>query len=529
MVEARIPEPDLAAPPDQALSLGSIDYPGGFYSEQAPIHLKFICALNGVPTPSIDTGFSYCELGCGTGDTTCLLAATNDAGRFVGIDLSATHIEAANGMAREGELHNVRFINADILNLDPDSLPEFDFVTLHGLYSWVPEAVQRAIRRFLGDKLRPGGVAYVSYNAMPGWGSVEGLRRYFIDTVPHRNGTLIERTRAALQDLKRFCDSSTPYFQNNPCAAAVVSRLMDADIRYVAHEYLAESWTPLHFADVARQMSEVGLHFVGSGRVIENLLEHSVRPEFIEPLQQQADLIARESLRDFIQNRFFRGDVFIKAAPRSQPVGGDELLRDMLFGLIAAPVQIPAEIELPDAPALRFEGEWFEQLKRRLGFHALSLSELLADDALRRCPPQDLVDGIKLLSSGGMLIPFARHAVTPARGPVERIQVVPRLNRLRLARHDWSQPGLVLGSPVTGSGVVLNGLEAAMLTASQRDEALSWLVPEMQARGVPIKSIRDGTRVEGEAALRDALAEALGQFHRHKLPKLAYLGIVEGA
>ena len=60
-------------------SLGSIDYPAGFYHQLAPVHLNYICALNGVRGPNLSAPFNYCELRCGAGETTNVLAAANPA------------------------------------------------------------------------------------------------------------------------------------------------------------------------------------------------------------------------------------------------------------------------------------------------------------------------------------------------------------------------------------------------------------------------------------------------------------------
>jgi SAM-dependent methyltransferase len=151
-----------------ALSLEGVEYPAGFYHEQAPVHLGYVCALNGIRGPSVADGFTYCELACGAGETTCILVAANPGGHCIGIDLSSVHIARASELAQAGRVGNARFIQADILSLDVRSLPDLDFVTLHGLYSWVSPEVRAAIHDFIAQKLKPGGVVYISYNAMPG-------------------------------------------------------------------------------------------------------------------------------------------------------------------------------------------------------------------------------------------------------------------------------------------------------------------------------------------------------------------------
>src|SRR5206468_4300575 len=85
---------------------------------------------------------------------------------FVGVDLAPAAIERATAEAKSLGLSNVRFHCADLLEWPPDG--PFDYVIAHGLFSWVPEPVRLRLLRLCRDHLAPHGVAYVSYNALPG-------------------------------------------------------------------------------------------------------------------------------------------------------------------------------------------------------------------------------------------------------------------------------------------------------------------------------------------------------------------------
>src|SRR6185436_12341439 len=50
-------------------------------------------------------------------------------------------------------------------------LPRFDYIVAHGVYSWIDATGREDVRRFIDRHLAPGGLVYVSYNAMPGWAS----------------------------------------------------------------------------------------------------------------------------------------------------------------------------------------------------------------------------------------------------------------------------------------------------------------------------------------------------------------------
>ena len=153
-----------------------------------------VAALNGfAPPPAED--FDYCELGSGNGDTTATLAAACPRARFVGVDINPEHVAFARGLARRGGLGNVRFLERDFEALARDALPDFDFVTAHGLLSWISPAKRRALIAFAAAKLKPGGLLYVSYNALPGWAAVEPLRRLMLESSAGVAGSSLERAR----------------------------------------------------------------------------------------------------------------------------------------------------------------------------------------------------------------------------------------------------------------------------------------------------------------------------------------------
>ena len=300
-------EPDGA----EGSGLDAIDYPAIFFHQQAPAHIDYIAALNGRQRPSGDAApTAYCELGCGPGLTVCLLAASDPDGAYYGLDKSEAHIEWANALAARSGLKNAHFICADLAQHDHTTLPDFDFVSMHGLYAWVPGFVKDAIHALLTTKLKPGGLAYVSYNTMPGWGTIAPMRRFFLDHAQKSAGDPISQAEAALEILRGFREKKAPLFEENPLLAQLLDSLAEASMNYVAHEFLSESWTPLYFADVAADMAAAGLDFVGDGDTIENLEAHAMDEAFVETFAAMPDRLEREALKDFINNRTFRRDIY---------------------------------------------------------------------------------------------------------------------------------------------------------------------------------------------------------------------------
>ena len=122
----------------------------GYFRTQAPSHLGLACLLGGVASPvaAFRDEFRYLELGCGQGFGALALAAGNPGWRATGVDFNPAHIAAARALAAEAELENVAFLEADLATLAVDeavhAVPEADMVSLHGVWSWVSDASERA-------------------------------------------------------------------------------------------------------------------------------------------------------------------------------------------------------------------------------------------------------------------------------------------------------------------------------------------------------------------------------------------------
>ena len=499
-----------------------VDYPAGFSPNQAPVHLGYVCALNGVKGPDPAGAYRYCEIGCGTGKTVNVLAAANPDAEFLGIDINPRHIDEALTLARGGELSNARFLAADIAGPEVGDLPTFDFITLHGVYAWVAPAVRRAIRDFIAEKLSPGGVVYLSYNALPGWGGIAQMQRYFHERAARSDGEPVEVAKVILDELETLREKKAPFFLVNPSAGAVLEQIRKQDLRYVVHEFLAGDWCPMAFADVAGAMAAAGLAYVGDAQIIENFVDHAVPEEFPGFLKAIPDRMARESAKDFITNRFFRADVYMRSSAAARQAAAGDRLGSVLFGTEKTSRELADTIEICDG-RVKIEGAYFDRLKDILAAAPLSL-----DDITERCDlaggrPEPLVEALKLLTAGRQLLPFARRGEALAERPWRRVSASSPLNRLLLREPLVSS--VVVASPVAGTGIRIEPFEACLLLALESDDPVSTALTELERRRVTLK--RGDAVLETEAAQREALAKFLPQFASHKAPKLAALGVVE--
>jgi predicted O-methyltransferase YrrM len=196
-----------------------LEYIPGFYREQSPTHLNLACVLNGVTPVDTALPFTYLELGFGRGLSLNTLAAANPNGDFYGIDFNPAHVAGARQLAQAASLENVTLLERsfEALALQEDAdIPECDFITLHGIYTWVTAENQQHIIAIINRYLKPGGIVYVSYNALPGTCPTLPLQRMMVDHAALQHLPSDGRIRAATDFMERLSRQPIGYFGSTP-------------------------------------------------------------------------------------------------------------------------------------------------------------------------------------------------------------------------------------------------------------------------------------------------------------------------
>jgi len=140
-------------------------YPGLPFSQTHPDRLATIAALYGLPAAPPGR-CRVLELGCGQGGNLIPMAYVLPESTFLGLDASRSAVAKGREQIAALGLTNVNLVNVDLL--DASDLGTYDYVVAHGVYSWVPPSVQERVLAIASEVLAPNGVAYVSYNALPG-------------------------------------------------------------------------------------------------------------------------------------------------------------------------------------------------------------------------------------------------------------------------------------------------------------------------------------------------------------------------
>ncbi len=318
-----------------------IEYTGDFFPHLAPAWMRYIATTNGCEAPSIEGRFTACDLGCGKGVSTLILAANHPSGEFHGCDISAPHIAFADRVKSRSGIANAHFHASSFGELLEADLPPFDFITLHGVYSWVPPAVREEVHALIRKCLAPNGLVMVSYNAQPGWAPIQPLRVLLRETARRQTGDSAERVRKALVYLQAMAREGAGYFAASPAAARQVARIAADDVRYVIHEYLAEQGDPFHFQEVATAMRGVGLEYAGSMTARDNDTQWALPANFARLLDADAPVDAVEMHRDFVRNTTFRRDLYAARATGCRAPPTLAAMSGITFALTNLPSALP--------------------------------------------------------------------------------------------------------------------------------------------------------------------------------------------
>ena len=264
------------------------------------------------------------------------------------------HVEHARRLAAEVGAGNARFHAADFATAVDLDLPPFDYVVAHGVYSWVDTRAQRALRRFVDRHLKPGGLLFVSYNAMPGRADDVPFQRLAHALGQAFAGDSVERYSAASAVIGKLADARVPAITWSSALRQVTDSPGSYPPAYLAHEYLVAAWQPLWATEVRAAMAEIGLTSVGSATLIENFDAFVLGQKARDLLAGFEDDDLQEMLRDFFISQRFRRDVFIRDGQR---LDDDEQRRRLLsstFALSCPPGEVTYATATP-AGKLRFD------------------------------------------------------------------------------------------------------------------------------------------------------------------------------
>jgi SAM-dependent methyltransferase len=323
------------------VSYNDVPYPGAAVTTTHPAQMSAMARLFGM-RPAPPERCRVLELGCGDGANLVPMAYGLPGSEFIGIDLSVRHVEAAADLVRQVGLANARFVAMDIRDMTTLGGP-FDYILCHGVFSWVAADVREAILAGCRDMLAPEGVAFVSYNALPGWhmrGIVRELMVYHARnfTSPEER---VEQARAIVQFVDeasgRIAEASggTSAFHEH---MAIERKLLESrPDYYVLHEFLEGENRAFYLHEFVEALAPHGLQYLADSS-FSSMLPTNLPADIGETLESIApDNVRLEQYRDFLTNRLFRQSLICGETVRLERRLDVATLAEMYFRLGAPP------------------------------------------------------------------------------------------------------------------------------------------------------------------------------------------------
>ena len=287
-----------------------VAYPTTLFAQTHPERMAVLARLAGLD-PVHPARARILEIGGGTCMNLLSLATIWPGCEAHGFDLSEVAIARGQTFAEAAGLANVTLAVEDI-QLAHERYPPgvFDYVIVHGVYAWVPDHVRAATMALVAHVLSARGVAFVSYNCMPGGHIRLIMREMLLDQV----GEIADPDEkiAATRD---FLEAYAKPDEGDETLATLLRQQAEAMLKrpdaVLFHDELGECYNPQRLLEVIEDGARHGLRFLtdaGRNRHLDGFL-----PDGAElPGDPDRTVALAASRDDYAALRYFRQTLFVR-------------------------------------------------------------------------------------------------------------------------------------------------------------------------------------------------------------------------
>ncbi|MQA40929.1 class I SAM-dependent methyltransferase [Rugamonas aquatica] len=503
--------------------VADIGYTYGYYDWVNPLRVKLALLKAGLVLPNTATA---CELGFGQGVSVNIHGASSPI-RWYGTDFNPAQASYAQELAACVEDGPRLYDQSFAEFCGRDDLPDFDFIALHGIWSWISDENRAVIVDFVRRKLKTGGVLYISYNTQPGFASmvpVRNLMTQHASVMAPAGAGAVAKVDGAIAFTNRLMATNPLFARLNPQIAERLKKMESHDRHYLAHEYFNRDWLPMSFADMAGWLSEAKLDFACSAAYSELVPALQITPEQHAFISEIPDEVLRESVFDFMICQQFRRDYWVKGKRRLQAIEYAEQLRAHRVILCerADAIKLTATGALGEGT---LNASIYPPLINLLSDHAVrSIGDIEAALRGQGITLAQIHEACLLLADKGALANAQDPSVAAARRPQTEL-LNQRLRRQ--ARGDGEVSGLA--SPVTGAGVAVNRFQQLFISAMAegRQQPSEWAYHAWQVLKASQQTItKQGVTLVGDEENLAELSSQASEFRDQRLPLLRALGVV---
>ncbi|WP_353485340.1 class I SAM-dependent methyltransferase [Haliscomenobacter sp.] len=496
--------------------VADIGYTYGYYLELNPQRVKLAFLNTGLVAPEFGTA---CELGFGQGLSANMHAAASVCS-WHGTDFNP----AQAGFAQE--LTSVSGANAHLYDeafaeFAKRDLPEFDYIGLHGIWSWVSDENCAVIVDFIRRKLKVGGVLYISYNTLPGWGTFAPMRHLMTEhaEVIGADGVgIVSRIDGALDFTEKLLATNPLFARANPLVNEKIKQIKGQNRHYLAHEYFNRDWHPMHFGTMAEWLEPAKLTYACSANYLDYVEAVNLTAEQQAFLKDIHDPMFKQTVRDFMVNQQFRKDYWVKGARRSTALEQAQGLRDQRLVLTAHRPDVSLKVTGALGEATLTEKVYAPVLDMMADHKIRNLGQIEQSVKDTGITFAQLIQVVLVLCNNGTFSAVQDDtAISKAQNYTAKLNT-----HLMLKARSSNEIGF-LASPVTGGGVGVGRFHQLFMLALQQgkkkpEDWAAFVAQILTAQGQKI--VKEGKPLE---TAEEHLAELTAQAHEFTVKQLHIL------
>ncbi|UOD50411.1 methyltransferase regulatory domain-containing protein [Orrella daihaiensis] len=500
--------------------VADIGYTYGYYTELNPLRARLALIQSGIAPPAANG--ASCELGFGQGVSVNMHAAAT-ASSWWATDFNPSQAGFAQSLAQHSGAAAQLSDEAFEEFCNRDDLPMFDFIGLHGIWSWISDDNRAVIVDFVQKRLKVGGVLYISYNTLPGWAAFAPMRHlmtHHASVVGSSGAGIVSRIDGAIDFAEKLLATNPLFARANPQVGERIKKLKEQNRHYLAHEYFNRDWHPMHFDTLMQWLEPAKVQFAGSANYLDYVDALNLSKEQQELLASISDPMFKESVRDFMINQQFRKDYWVKGKRSLSALERLEALRQekVLLTTPRADIALKATGSLGEATLTE---SIYNPILDLLADHQVkSIGEL--EQALAKQNANvnlgQLLQAILVLAGLGHV--YSAQDDATATKASKQTQALNK-HLMQLARS--SQDITVLASPVTGGGLPVSRFGQLFLLslASGKKEPKQWAEDawhwlEIQGQ----RLLKEGKTLETKEDNLKELTEQAQTFATKQLPIL---------
>ncbi len=501
--------------------VADIGYTYGYYLELNPQRVKLAFLNAGLVAPEFGTA---CELGFGQGLSANMHAAASVCS-WHGTDFNPAQAGFAQELASVSGA-NVHLFDEAFAEFARRDLPEFDYIGLHGIWSWISDENRAVIVDFIRKKLKVGGVLYISYNTLPGWSTFAPMRHLMTEhaEVIGADGVgIVSRIDGALDFTEKLLATNPLFARANPLVNDKIKQIKEQNRHYLAHEYFNRDWHPMHFGTMANWLESAKLTYACSANYLDYVDAVNLTPEQQAFLKDIHDPMFKQTVRDFMVNQQFRKDYWVKGARRSTALEQAQGLRDQRLILTAHRPDVSLKVTGALGEAVLTEAIYTPVLNLMADHKIRTMAQIeqaLKDSGITFA---QLIQVVLVLCGNGTLTAVQDDtAITKAKKHTDK------LNTHLMLKARSSNDITFLASPVTGGGIGVGRFHQLFVLALQQgkkkpEEWAAFVSQILTAQGQKI--VKEGQPLESQEEQLTELTTQAREFSVKQLPILKALQI----